>query len=83
MSVEEIRKGIALLRDGREDDHAVYKAHHNPIDLVFWGRCASVPAEEREARGADEETKGDKIEAEFGLVNTLVESSGIFGGAVG
>ena len=83
MSVEEICKGVTLLRDSRENDHAVDKTHHNPIDSMFRGGGAGVPAKERQAWGADQEAKADEIEAEFRLVHALVASSGKFGGAVG
>ena len=44
---------------------------------------ASVPSEQGEAGHADEETEGDEIEAEFGLVDAVVFSSGPFGATIG
>ena len=83
VSIEEVRKRVALLRYGRENHHAVYKAHHHPIDHVFWRSSACVPAEEREAGDSDEEAERDEVEAEFGFVDVVVAAGSVDGGAIG
>ena len=83
MGIEQVSKRVALLRHGRENDHAVDKAHHHPIDLVSRCRSAGVPAEERETGDADEEAERDEVEAEFGFVDVLVAAGGVDGGTIG
>lgn len=83
VSIEQVSKGVALLRHRGKNHHAVYKTHHHPVYLVTWSSSTRVPAEEREAWDPDEEAEGDEIEAEFRLVNAVVAAGGVFGGAVG
>ena len=83
VGIEQVGERVALLRHGREDHHAVDKAHHHPIDLVFRRSSACVPAEERETRDADEEAERDEVEAEFGFVDVLVAAGRVYGGAIG
>ena len=81
--IEQVSKRVALLRHRREDHHAVYKAHHHPIDHVFWRRSACVPAEERETGDANEEAERDEVEAELGFVDVVVAAGSVDGGTIG
>ena len=83
MGIEQVGKGVALLRHGGEVHHAVDETHHDPVQRMVWGGGARVPAEEGETGDSDEEAEGDEVEAEFGLVDAVVVASGEFGGAVG
>ena len=82
VSIEQVSKRDALLRHGREDHHAVYKAHHHPIYLVSWSSSACVPAEERETWDANEEAERDKVEAKFGFVDVVVAAGSVYGGTI-
>ena len=81
--IEQVSKRVALLRHGRENHHAVYKAHHHPVYLVPWSSSACVPAEERKTWHSDEEAESDEVEAEFGLVDALVAAGSVFGSTIG
>ena len=91
--VEQIGETGRLLRHGREDDHSVQETDDYPADLIRIltmgilarrrrDRCAGVPSEQREAGHANDEAKGDEVEAEFGLVDAVVSFRGVFGGAI-
>ena len=54
MGVKQIRKACRLLRHGGEDNHTIQETDNYPIDLVLYGRSASVPTEQRESRNTNE-----------------------------
>lgn len=83
MSIEQVSKGVALLRHSGKNHHPVYKTHHHPIYHMAWSSSARVPAEECETWDPDEEAERDEVEAEFRLVDALVAASSEFGGAIG
>lgn len=83
MSIEQVSKGVALLRHSSKNHHPVYKTHHHPFNHMAWSSGARVPAEERETWNPNKEAEGDEIEAEFRLVDAFVAPGSVFGGAIG
>ena len=87
MRVEQVRETRRLLRHGREDDGAVQEGDEHPargsVSSAVPSGARRVPAEEGESGHADDETEGDEVEAEFGLVGAVVAAGGHLGGRVG